>query len=72
MLKKFLIILLFIIFTQFIILSIGCAPVQKEEEAVEAIQKEEEVIQAETPEEVLKALEEREKQKKEQEGEKEK
>ena len=70
MFKKLLIILMFIIFTQVLISAIGCAPVKKEEEAVRAVQKEEDVIQAKTPEEVLKALEEREKQKKKNDEEK--
>jgi len=61
--KKLLIILLFIIITQVLTLTLSCAPVAKEEDAVEAVQKEEEVIKALTPEEVEKAIEEREKQK---------
>lgn len=62
--KKILIILLSIIITQVLTLTLSCAPVAKEEEAVKAVQKEEEVIKAQTPEEVKKAIEEREKEKK--------
>jgi flagellar basal body-associated protein FliL len=62
--RKIVIILLLVIVALVFTLAISCAPVSKEEEAVEAVQKEEEIIEAQTPEEVMKALEEREKQKK--------